>query len=333
MLRMGSVDDEDAETMTYLAVHYFQTCRVRHWINQEIFLSPKFLMLKVYGTIANIGIDFVPASYPSAEALSNIPLPAAFVNGKSVGCEGILKYLRNIHDIDQAIPSSTKEERLALSAWAQGILHEAIEYTLFGHYECCTKFTLPIMFDSMPRPYADNYCSSKMDAWVNRDKALIDSKLKELFQYLNSKIRNSKFFFSNESPSMCDIVLYSHLSVLLSIPDKFCPYFYVGDQTDEYTQELLHRLKSYLLDFDDWLWHLNSKRSEQIEGNTLTPSAMVAARGIVAPAAAPEEQESNETINVEKPLLGQPQDRSQNIAFLVVVAAAMVSVVALNRYQ
>jgi glutathione S-transferase len=330
---MEPLDDEGV-TMSYLAVHYFQTCRVRHWINQEIFLSPKFLMLKVYSTVANIGIDFVPAPYPTAESLSNIPLPAAFLDGKAVGCEGILKYLKSIYDIDVAVPSSSHEDRLALSAWAQGVLQEAIEYTLFGHYECYNKFTLPVMFDSMPRPYADRYCSGMMDAWINRDRELIDSKVRELFRYLNSKIRSSKFFFSNENPSLCDIVLYSHLSVLLSIPDKFCPFFYVGDNTDEYTSEQLNRLKSYLLDFDDWLWHLNSKRSEQIQGNTLTPSSLVAARGSCVPIQNNNEQEETSGIlKVEKPLLGEGRDQKQNIAFLVAVGAVMLSVVALNRYQ
>ena len=319
------------EELPYLAVHYFQTCRMRHWISQEVFLSPNFLLLKVYSTVVNIGIDFVPCSYPSAEALDHIPLPAGFVKGTPSGTEGILQYLRSIAEVDTSISSSTQGERAALSVLAETVITEAIQYLLWGHADCYSKFTYPIMMDSMSRPFGDVYCAGQRAQWTNRDCELINAKLKNLLKYLNSKIRYNKFFFSNDRPSMCDIVLYSHLSVLLSVPDKFVPFFFVKDTSDD-TVEMLHRLKSYLLDFDDWLWQLNAKRAEQIEPSAPLHSALVAAAGDVATVPAGEGAAGEATLDTSspsKPLLGT--DKRQNLAFLGIVAATMAGVVMLTR--
>ena len=331
--RMSTTPSNDSPvTLQYLPVHYFQTCRVRHWINQEIYLSPEFLTLKVYATIANIGIDFVPSSFPQVEAFSHIPLPAAFIGGKPAGTEAILNYLRRILDLDQNVSQSSKEERAALSILAQSVIAEAIEYMLYGHFECYTKFTQPVLFDSMPRPFADWYAADQHAIWVNRDMALIDSRLKDLFKFLNNKIRSSKFFFCSDAPSICDIVLYSHLSVLLSIPEKFCPFFFVREITDE-TEEIMHRLKSFLLDFDDWLWQLNARRSEQLETNAPLASATLAARGPSLPASGVLTPSEHESEQLGRPLLGSGEDRKQNYLFLLAAAATMCSVVLFSKSQ
>lgn len=317
----------------FLAVHYFRTCRVRHWISQDVYISPEFLLLKVYAAIANIGLDFVPSAYPSVGALADIPLPAAFLKGIPADYEGILIYLQSLADLDAEASPSSKAERDALIVHAQSVLRDAVNYTLWGHPDCYAKFTLPVMKDSMPRPFADIYSSGKHKRWAMRDSWIIDSKLNSLFKFLNSKLRSGRFFFpvstkSGESPSVCDVVLYSFLSVLFSIPENFSPFFFASDSQSEETQEIVQSLKAYLLDFDDWLWQLNARRSQQIEDPKLIPSAGLAV------AVGPLVEENQETMNdleqedssSRRPLFGT-QERMQNLLFLAAAVTTMLGAV------
>lgn len=324
------------ESTEFLAVHYFRTSRVRHWISQDVFISPEFLLVKVYAAIVNIGLEFIPSAYPSVQALGNIDLPAAFIKGSPADYQGILRYLQTISDLDENASSASKEERDALIVHAQSVLKDAIMYTLWGHPECYSKFTLPVMKDSMPRPFADIYSAESHREWEVRDRGLIDSKLKKFFKYLNSKLRSGRFFFpvtiaSAEFPSICDVVLYSFLSVLLSIPDKFSPFFFASDSQSEETGEIVQSLKTFLLDFDDWLWQLNAKRSQQIQDPSLIPSAHMAAAGsaVLSSEATREEAYDENAPSSEKdvrPLLGTT-DRMQNLVFLTAAVGIMLGAV------
>jgi hypothetical protein len=323
------LDSRNNISTDYVSVHYFKTCRVRHWVSQETFLSPEFLILKVYSAIANIGVDFVPSGYPTAEAFGAIELPAAFIGGKPAGPAQILSFLREISDVDSQVVSSSPEERIALLGMAETVLGQATQYALWGHNECYKKFTRPAILDSVPRPYADVYCSQQREKYMFKDLGLLDTRLKAFLEHLNSKILISKFFFPSKAdgPSICDIVLYAHLSVLLSIPEKFCPFYFCKDP-DEETKEIIHRLRSFLLDFDDHLWHLNAQRSDQIDTRGPLPSASKAA------ATGDQEEEPSETETsvpeTQRPLLGTTE-RMQNIVFLSCAAAAIAGVMYLNR--
>ena len=303
-------------THEFLAVHYFHTARMRHWIEQEVFLCPKFLLLKVYASIANIGIDFVPATYPSAGAFGHIGLPAAFIKGFPTGSEGILKYLGSL--TATALESGGfNEEKLALSALTESTLSEAIQYNLWGYQECFANFTWPVMLDSMPRPYADRFCKEQVGRWINRDVDLMNRKLESLFKVLSRRMSVSRFLFSQDQPSLTDILVYSHLSVLLSIPDKFSPFFFARDE--EALVELVQRLKSYLLDFDDWLWQLNAKRDR------LVPSAEVDVGSEADPPNASPVDEP--AFSEPRPFLGKDSEsRRSNLLFIGLAAAAMATV-------
>ena len=306
----GSVDH-------HLAVHFFRTCRTRHWVNQEIFLTPEFLLLKVYATIANIGIDFIPSCHPSVGSLGT--LPAAYINGSPAGTVGIIKYLKTLVNLDTDFPG---HEGNCLAVAAETILGEGIKYSLFGHGECFNKFTFPIINDSMSRPAADLYLSSQRSDWINRDSEVISSRVSNLFKQLGSKIGYSKkFFFSDSKPSVCDIVLYSYLSVLLSIPEKFSPFRFLRD--DDEDDEVVHRLKTFLLDFDDYLWQLSSKRNNQIEPNILISSTSLAAKGVAAADIDPDEETTN---GPSKSFFGDDKVRRSNILFLGIAGAAMTAV-------
>jgi hypothetical protein len=163
---------------------------------------------------------------------------------------------------------------------------------------------------------------------VLRDASLVDAKLKSLVKFLHSKLRSGRFLFpistpSGETPSVCDVALYSFLSVLFSIPDKYSPYFFASeDDQSEETVEIVQSLKSFLLDFDDWLWHLNSKRSQQIEDPKLIVSAKLAAVGPQVKER--EEDDTNEQpAKVDRPLLGT-KDRMQNLIFLAAALTTML---------
>ena len=324
------VDIRSNTNPDFVSVHYFRTCRVRHWVSQEVFLSPEFLTLKVYSAIANIGVDFVASGYPTADAFGAIQLPAAFIGGMPAGAEQILSFLRGISDVDSQVSSSSPEERVALSELAKSVLGQATQYALWGHNECYKKFTRPVMMDSLPRPYADLYCAEQRDMYMYKDISLLDSRLKALLKHLSSKMLVSKFFFPSKTdgPSICDIVLYAYLSVLLSIPEKFCPFYFCKDP-DEETKEIIHRLRSFLLDFDDHLWHLNAQRAEHIDARGPMPSASKATATEEGPEEEPTEHETSVS-TAQRPLLGTTE-RMQNIVFLSIAAAAIASVMYLNR--
>ena len=314
-----------------LSIHYFKTCRIRHWVSQEVFLQPEFLILKVYASIANIGVDFVPSSYPTAGAFEGLDLPAAFIGDKPAGIEGILAFFKDLCNIDKGVPSS-QEERAAMKVLTERLLGEAIRYTLWGHSECYKKFTKPVMRDSMRSPSADIYCSSRRKEHMYKDLELLDSQLKSFLKYLNTKLLISKFVFPiGEAPSSCDIVLYGYLSVLLSIPDKFCPFFFSKTQ-DPDTLEIVNRLRSYLLDFDDFLWQLNSQRADQIDMAGPVPSAHRAA--LLNAQLATSDMETSSEIDasesVDRPFLGT-KERTQNIIFLSAAFAAMGAVMFFTR--
>lgn len=318
-------------TLEYLSIHYLKTCRIRHWVSQEVFLSPEYLILKVYATIANIGIDFVPSSYPTAGAFEGLNLPAAFLGDQAAALEGIMAFFRDIVDLDKNV-SASPEERQAMRVLAERLLGQAIGYTLWGHTECYKKFTKPIMRDSMRIPSADLYCSARRKEFIYKDLELLDSQLKSFLKYLNSKLLVSKFFFpAGEAPSSVDIVLYAYLSVLLSVPDKFCPFFFAKSQDPE-TQEIVNRLRSFLLDFDDFLWHLNSQRADQIDMAGPIPSASRAALLNAELETCDTETSSEEGASepADRPLLGS-KERTQNIIFLSAAFAAMGAVMYSSR--
>jgi hypothetical protein len=321
----------------FLSIHYFKTTRVRHWVSQELFLSPEFLTVKLYATIANIGVEFVLSSYPNAAAFGAVNLPAAFIDGKTANFEEIIRFFTRWVDLDKHVKQSSKEEREALRVHTEEILGEAIKYNLWGHNECFLKFTRPVMKDSMPRPYVHFHCANRRRDYMHKDLEVLDGKLKAFLKYLNSKLLTSKFFFpaihgSNEAPSLCDVILYAHLSVLLSIPEKFSPWHF-ANSADPESREIIDRLRSYLLDFDDFLWQLNSQRAEELNISgpicTASKAALIDAKS-AGDSGEPDTDEVTD-LTSKKPFLGNMQQRMHNILFLVGAFAAMGSVVYFSK--
>jgi hypothetical protein len=313
------------DALPFLAVHYMHTCRIRHWVSQEVFIDPNFLVIKVYATIANIGIDFVPSSYPTV-GLSRVNLPIAFVNGSPVGTPGIIEYMQSIVDIDinMGIPDY---ERMCLQTYGVQVLTDAINYALFGSQDCFSKFTSPIIHDSIPRPFADKWLSAQRDEWIHRDKELISASTWKFLKQVVSKLgwgSSRKFLF--ETPCICDVYLYSYLSVLLSIPDKLVPYSFLRDGVDE-VEEVIHRIKTYLLDFDDWLWQLSSRRAAE-HSTKFIPSARMAARGLSQMDETNDEDVAQSPVpSNNRPFLGKDQDaKKSNLIFLATTALAMIGV-------
>ena len=324
---------EDA--LPYLAVHYLHTCKIRHWVSQEVFLDPYFLILKVYATIANIGLDFVPSSYPQVGAANGVNLPLAFINGEAADVHGIIRYMQSIVDIDSSLSDKSNTpayERDCLQTYGTDILKTAILYALFGAHDCFQKFTSPIFRDSISRPYGDQWLSDQKAHWVNRDRELISKSLWKLLKQLVTKIgwgSSRKFFFDSEKPSFCDVVLYSYLSILLSIPEKFIPYTFLREDKEEDEEEIVHRIKTFLLDFDDWLWQLSSKRATE-HATKLINSAASAAKGSLSKspnAGEPGEDVEDEENRIHRPFLGKDHDaRKSNLIFIGIAATAMVCV-------
>lgn len=168
-----------------LAVHFFHTVRVRHWVAQQVFLSPEFLIIKLYASIANIALDYVPSQYPSQGAFGAIPLPAAFIHGRACGAEGILKFLRSLVEIDQLHASSIsdpRDEREPLMVHAAAVIQEAISFTLFAS-DAYQRYTRPVVLDSMlSRPAAELFLRDQRQKWVNRESSLIAANLGETTQ-------------------------------------------------------------------------------------------------------------------------------------------------------
>ena len=283
-----------------LSIHYFHTGRMRHWIEQEVFLCPELLIIKVYASIANIGIDLIPSKYPTAAAFGDIALPAAFISGQPMGTKGILKYLHTLHD--QEIPDT------CLSTWAAEVLSDAIEYTLWAFPECVKHYTWPIMKDSLPRPFADLYMIEKRKLWQNRSVALINSRLNALFKQCYSNLLKNRFMYGSDKPGFTDIVLYSYLSVWVSIPEKISPF----NTTDS---ETLERLKSFLLDFDDWLWHHGRNNTDKPLIESAQTTHVISTTTI--------DEQTIETKD-NTPFLGKdPETRKGNVVFLTFVAVTM----------
>jgi hypothetical protein len=312
----------------HLAVHYFATVRTRHWVSEEVFLSPEFLILKLYAAIGNVGIDFVPSRYPSVGAFGPMELPAAFIEGRGAGIDGIMKFLRSVVDIDQLHAdqiSDPNEERESLSVAATRTLSQSIQYTLFGSQEVFVKFTKPVIFDSMQsRIAAEFFLSHKRTQWINRDHRIIESDLVQLLRHISSKLfrSNDKFLFSNSAPSVCDMIVYAHLSVLFSISEPYTPFACLRD--NEEMEEILQRLKGFLLDFDDWCWARKARLAE-LEQSPI-PTADLAARGnqIVVEAVQADEEDPK---HVTRPLLGKdPETRNRNMIFLAFAATAVAAV-------
>ncbi len=317
----------------FLAVHYMHLCRIRHWVSQEVFLDPHLLMIKVYAAVSNIGIDFIPSSYPSAEVFSGIPLPAAFIEGKPEGTRGILRYLQSIVDIDKDVRNSYLEERAAIECGASTILSEAINYALYGNGECFSKFSTPVMRDSLSRIYVNSFLTANRTKWINKDKALISQQLWRLIKEISRKLGwvSGKRFLFDDRPSLCDISLYSHLSILLSIPENLTPFEFLKHDQPVEIDETVQRVKSYLLDFDDYLWQLNAKRSDESGGLIpLLPSAAKAARGEAGSGVSEDEDEHeqpDESPQVDRPFLGKESDvRKSNTIFLALAATSMLAI-------
>ena len=315
----------------FLAVHYLHLCRVRHWVSQEVFLDPNLLMIKVYASIANIGIDYIPASYPTAGVFgAALELPAAFINGEAAGTAKIISYLRSIVDVDKNIKNSFSEEREAIQTGASRVLHEAIHYALYGQTDCFAKFTTPIMRDSLPRIYAKSFCSERQREWINRDRELISSRLWNVVKEISNKLgwTSSRKFLFDDHPSVCDIALYSYLSILMSIPEHLTPYHFLKHGVPDDVDEVIQRIKSYLLDFDDWLWQINAKRSDESAGLLpLLPSAANAAKGTGEGANEVEEEQEESPTEKERSFLGEQSDvRKSNTVFLACSALTMVAI-------
>lgn len=275
---------------------------MRHWIEQEIFLDPDYLVIKILSSIDNIGIDFIPSKYPSAGAFGDIPLPAAFLKCRPIGCAEIIQYLQSL-----TVATPDTFEQASLRALVESVLSEAISFSLWGHEECYSQFTWPVMKDSLSRPFADLYCRNERAKWVHKDSELLNRKIRNVFETLGNKILVSKFLLSNDNPTFVDILVYSYLSVLIvSIPEKFA--FFDQDP------ELVQRLKSYLLDFDDWLW----QRASDVP---LIPSGE-----------GPSTSAKKETVETAKseaatPFLGKDYEtKKANIIFLTGTAVSMAAI-------
>jgi hypothetical protein len=128
---------------------------------------------------------------------------------------------------------------------------------------------------------------------------------------------------------VCDITIYAYFSVLLSIPENLIVYQFLKHDQPVEIDETIQRIKSYLLDFDDWLWQLNTKRSDESAGLIpLIPSAALAAKGAGGDNMVNQEQVIEDESNLEdRPFLGKETDvRKSNSLFLACAALSMLAI-------
>ena len=239
-----------------LAIHYYKTEKVREGgAREEVFLSQELLMLKVYGIAAHLDVKFVREYYPEILALGQ--LPGAYVNNKPANAFQTLAYMQSLSNLDASERVSAEAadlfmDREGLLLAFSNQLSDALEYCLWVRRECYEKFTKPIILASTPRLVADLNAAAQRRASLSKfrgrdHRGIVDSIKKTLTNIEEVLPPGRKFIFS-DSPMTLDIVLYSYLSPFLAIDEALLPFSIVG------------RLRTFLLDVDDWLWQVNATR-------------------------------------------------------------------------
>jgi hypothetical protein len=214
-----------------LIIHQFKYMKD----GEEVFLSGNSLLIKVYGIVAGIELDFVREFHPENT-------PCAYLEGVELDVEDVLTVLKIMRPLPSESDREQSLEREALGLWIRKTLTEILDYNLFKNTACLEKFTNPILRSSMSRPAADVYLlQRRLNA--NPPEAEMVEKMKNLLTQIHELIGNYKF---NNDPNLLDITMYAFLSPLFAIPpdltfweDKSLP---------------LQKVRAFLLDFDDWLW-------------------------------------------------------------------------------
>jgi hypothetical protein len=208
--------------MSRLVVHYFKQYSPSQ---EELFLSGRLLLIKVYALVAGIEVDFVHERYPWMA-------PMAFVDNSELEFEEVVLLLKETRMVG-------KSDCDAMEVWIRSELEDILDYALFGNSLCFEKFTKSVYFASTPRPQADIYLFQKRLKWRYADEKEMIAK----FNLFNQQVSEIIHKFSNQ-PSYLDIVLYSFLSPLFAIPPDLAFW----------EQQNLTHIRAFLLDFDDWLW-------------------------------------------------------------------------------
>ena len=287
-----------------VSIHYYRTEILRpQGSREEVFISPELLMLKVYSIVAKLDVNFVREFFPTVDALG--VLPAAYINRKPADAHKVLAGLRSITELDcqKSVASDCTEtfaDREGLNLLIQSVLSEVLDYTLWVNSDCYSKYTKPIYQASTPRISADWICAMKQRTvaknFRNRNESHILGRLTSLLDTLNATLSTQKFLFADK-PMTTDVILYSFLSPLLTIPPQLTPFEHLP----------LTRLRAFLLDFDDWLWQLSASR------HPLTPTTSLVCMEIT-----PQPAEENNAWKA-------------NAGFIAVCGLTAAAVVALSR--
>jgi hypothetical protein len=139
---------------------------------------------------------------------------------------------------------------------------------------------------------------------------LINLRLIELIQILNIKLNN----FNSSILNFNHLVIYSYLSVLLSIPEQLTPW---GSKFSD--SNLILKIKNFLLDFDDYLWQLNQNRDDRPLPSAYQPPPL--------PDTEKEEAGEEQSPGGIDSILGK--EKRNNLIFLGIAGASVISVLSL----
>lgn len=154
---------------------------------------------------------------------------------------------------------------------------------------------------------------------------------KLLKHIVSSKLSRQKFIFSDLTPSLCDLVVYAYLSVLFAIPEEYTPFECIrNDGSDEDIYENVHRLKGFLLDFDDWLW---TSRKARPEDNQPIRTSLLAAQGNANCDEPHSNTDESAAVPVSKPFFGKDSAaRNSNLAFLGFMGVSVAILLAIRPH-
>ncbi|CBZ50825.1 conserved hypothetical protein [Neospora caninum Liverpool] len=208
---------------------------------EEVFLSPEVVFLRIYCLLTNLRVAFLPSRYPSTQALGN--LPAAFYNDGVLNGRSLQLLLQEERDLDALVapasPSRLRADSEALSAYIDAKLAQVLDFTLWCYEPCYSRFTSRVYRRSLSSVYAPFFLFRRRRSVAARFRAVdavhILRTFLEVLERLAVDERTSKKdvspsrgagrFLLADAPTKADVNLYAYLSVLFQIPSEYTPWF------------------------------------------------------------------------------------------------------------
>ena len=314
--------------MTRLAIHYHKTISPTGK-QDEVFLSPELLKLKVYAHAARLDVHFVKENYSSVKALG--ALPAAFINGSPANVHQIMTSLRILRELDD--PSSVQEDALDNFANREGLilaieeqLSDALDYCLWAYPPAFNKFTKPVLLASSTRLISD------IEVLANQFRTMSKFKYRSnmlqsthaILSLVHSLLPSSRKFIFAHKPMTIDVVIYAYLSPLFSgiVDSQLTPW--EGHQGWEH---LIKRIKTFLLDIDDWLW-----QSAALSEPLLSTEALVHIVELRSDPLIDEDQSASKEDETNEEIIARKSERTRgNFLFMGACAGLMVLSATIGR--